>query len=381
MKPGTNDPVGTLGHSSGCPLLWFERLFVSSLPEGEEAGRAGAGFSTSVSSGSSSSCATLAAQPAESAFQPSLSSTSIGNPAISLSSRPRLADDPNSYRDSQGDLERLSREEGLRKIGRTFISTSSSVDDFDEFLAVQVRVFVEDINSRRCGDTYIGRGSRQLRLQPIAWRNPYKISLYGRDLAIDLDKENDKGKFQAISAHRLACHCRPEQACHGDAIISRVKLFSPGVLCEGAIGAAFRRGGKGGGGGTRATTTAKTWTPSVRLTRAGRALMSRCRSGEDRSVEGSPMGHLFSHQGVGLTHEEGSPQTRPGPECQLASGNRPRHWTLPNSFTSVHTRSSWSRLSMSTRWRNSEGASSRFWNKGDWYGRRVTDGTSRLEAF
>ena len=54
-KPGTNDPVGSPGcppgggpgervplyHSSGCPLLLSERLFVSSLPEGEEAGRAG----------------------------------------------------------------------------------------------------------------------------------------------------------------------------------------------------------------------------------------------------------------------------------------------------------------------------------------------------
>ena len=43
---------------------------------------------------------------------------------------------------------------------------------------------------------------------------PYKISQYGRDLAVsmfrqDLDKENDKGKFKAISTHRLACHCRP----------------------------------------------------------------------------------------------------------------------------------------------------------------------------
>ena len=60
--------------------------------------------------------------------------------------------------------------------------------------------------------------------------HPYKISQYGGDLAIsifrqDLDKENDKGKFKAISAHRLACHCRPEQACHGDTIISRFKLF------------------------------------------------------------------------------------------------------------------------------------------------------------
>ena len=55
--PGERVP---LGHSSGCPpFLLSERLFVSALPEGEEVGLAGAGFSASVSSGSSSSCAAL----------------------------------------------------------------------------------------------------------------------------------------------------------------------------------------------------------------------------------------------------------------------------------------------------------------------------------
>ena len=48
-------------------------------------------------------------------------------------------------------------EEGLTKIGRTFISTSSSVNDFDEGLVVPLRVFVEDINAWRCGDIYITR--------------------------------------------------------------------------------------------------------------------------------------------------------------------------------------------------------------------------------
>ena len=118
------------------------------------------------------------------------------------------------------DLERFSTKKGLRKNGRTFISTSLSVTGADDGLVVPVRVFVEDINAWRCGDTYIGRGSRQLRLQPSARGNPYKVSQYGRDAAISmfrrvLDKDNDKGKFKAISASRLVCHCRPGQACHG----------------------------------------------------------------------------------------------------------------------------------------------------------------------
>ena len=51
---------------------------------------------------------------------------------------------------------------------------------------------------------------------------------------------------------------------------------------------------------------------------------------------GITVGRLFSHQGVGLTQEEGSPQTRPGPECQLASGNRPRHGALPIPHKCAH---------------------------------------------
>ena len=46
--------------------------------------------------------------------------------------------------------------------------------------------------------------------------NPYRVCQYGREVAISIfrqvmDKDNDKGKFKAISAQRLACHCRPEQ--------------------------------------------------------------------------------------------------------------------------------------------------------------------------
>ena len=98
----------------------------------------------------------LSAMPAGSAIQPSLSSSSLGNPAVSLSSRPQLADGHNGYRNSQGDLERVSE----RSVG---------VNDFDKDIVIAVRVRVEDINAWRCGDTYIDRGSRQPRLQPSAW--------------------------------------------------------------------------------------------------------------------------------------------------------------------------------------------------------------------
>ena len=45
--------------------------------------------------------------------------------------------------------------------------------------------------------------------------------------------------------------------------------------------------------------------------------------------QGSPMGHLFSHQGVGLTKEEGSPRTRPGSECQLRIWKSAKAWGTP----------------------------------------------------
>ena len=75
-----------LGHSFGYSLCL--------LCQGEEAGRPGTGFSTSVSSGSYSSCAALSAQPAGSAFQPSLSPTSIGNLAISRQTIPTATATP-----------------------------------------------------------------------------------------------------------------------------------------------------------------------------------------------------------------------------------------------------------------------------------------------
>ena len=85
-------------------------------------------------------------------------------------------------------------------------------------------------------DTYIGRASRQLRLQPSAWRNPYKISQYGRDLAISMFR-------QALQARAGLSRRRGH--------LPVFSIFSSGVLCGAVIGAAFRGGGKGGGGGTR----------------------------------------------------------------------------------------------------------------------------------
>ena len=43
---------------------------------------------------------------------------------------------------------------------------------------------VEDVNTFKRGDVYIGRGNRQRDLAPSIWGNPYKVKDYGRAVAI-----------------------------------------------------------------------------------------------------------------------------------------------------------------------------------------------------
>ena len=99
------------------------------------------------------------------ALKPSLSS----NFDRQLSSRPRSADVPIAIATRRATLRRLSREEGLKKDRSDFHFHGLERERLRRRFVVPVRVCVEDVNGWRCGDTYIGRSSRQLRLLPSAW--------------------------------------------------------------------------------------------------------------------------------------------------------------------------------------------------------------------
>ena len=102
---------------------------------------------------------------------------------------------------------------------------------------------VNGLRHLELGDIYIGRGSRRrggLLLSPSPWANPFKVT----DCA-DVEEaiERFRSHLQAspalvrdlpkLAGMRLLCHCRVEDPCHGDAIISefrRLLLPGPGPL-------------------------------------------------------------------------------------------------------------------------------------------------------
>ena len=85
------------------------------------------------------------------------------------------------------------------------------------------------------GDRYIGRGSRQRSLGKSRCCNTFKVSQYGRSVAISSFREAllaDRvlyASLWALSGARLVCHCRPSESCHGDTLIEEFKRSYPGA--------------------------------------------------------------------------------------------------------------------------------------------------------
>ena len=76
------------------------------------------------------------------------------------------------------------------------------------------------------GEVYIGRGNGTLPRPP--WHNPFKVAEGGRDAAVESFRRllrtvpmRFEGLWQGITDKTLRCHCKPDQRCHGDAIIEQ----------------------------------------------------------------------------------------------------------------------------------------------------------------
>ena len=83
------------------------------------------------------------------------------------------------------------------------------------------------------GDIYIGRGSRQLGLEPSRWANPFRVRDHGLDAAIRMYADHLakdvllRAEVKHLRVKRLLCHCRPAQGCHGDVLIAEFRHQFP----------------------------------------------------------------------------------------------------------------------------------------------------------
>ena len=100
-------------------------------------------------------------------------------------------------------------------------------------MVLTVRGFLDDIKCMMIGDFYMGRGCRQRGFGRSEYCNDFKVAVHGRDAAISRFAEKLasvhglRSRFWRLSGLRLVCHCRPSQACHGDAIIREFTSMYP----------------------------------------------------------------------------------------------------------------------------------------------------------
>ena len=86
-------------------------------------------------------------------------------------------------------------------------------------MVLPVRGHLDAVKRLLKGDLYIGRGSRQRSLGKGRYCNNYKVSEFGRDVAITKFREmllQDESMFRSLwtlSGRRLICHCRPTERC------------------------------------------------------------------------------------------------------------------------------------------------------------------------
>ena len=98
---------------------------------------------------------------------------------------------------------------------------------------VPIRGCLEKIRRMLKGDEYIGRGSSQRGLGRSPLCNTYKVSVYGRKLAIQNFAEGIRTDqklrehLPRLAAERLVCHCLPTHWCHADSIIAEYTLLYP----------------------------------------------------------------------------------------------------------------------------------------------------------
>ena len=86
------------------------------------------------------------------------------------------------------------------------------------------------------GDFYIGRGSKQRSLKRSTFANDFKVSVFGREIAIAKFREKMatdvllQSTLWTLSGARLICHCSAKQDCHADVIIEAYRTRFPNAF-------------------------------------------------------------------------------------------------------------------------------------------------------
>ena len=115
---------------------------------------------------------------------------------------------------------------------------SHSTEDESNLPIVPIRGCLEKIRRLLKGHEYVGRGSSQRGLGRGLLCNSYKVSVFGRKLAIQKITEEIRANpklrehLPRLSGETLICHCLPSQECHADSIIAEYKLLFPVLTIE-----------------------------------------------------------------------------------------------------------------------------------------------------
>lgn len=81
------------------------------------------------------------------------------------------------------------------------------------------------------GDVYIGRAVPRRGLKGSKWANPFRVEEHGREHAVELYRayivekiaeDPETYDLSELRGKRLACWCKPGEACHGDVLVELV---------------------------------------------------------------------------------------------------------------------------------------------------------------
>ena len=99
-----------------------------------------------------------------------------------------------------------------------------------------VRGCLEEVKRLMRGDFHIGRGSRQRSLKRSTFANDFKVSEFGREIAISKFREKMaadgslQSTFRTLSGARLICNCSARQDCHADAVNDSYRIRFQGAF-------------------------------------------------------------------------------------------------------------------------------------------------------